>query len=70
MKASLLVATISTLLFASQALAQDFTLSSGDIAPNATIADEQVFNGFGCSGQNVSPSLSWSGGKVRVFIRR
>src|SRR5208282_885718 len=25
------------------------------------IADEQVFNSFGCSGQNVSPSLAWSG---------
>lgn len=41
--------------------AKGFTLSSDEIKANATIADEQVFNGFGCTGSNVSPSLSWSG---------
>ena len=38
-----------------------FTLTSPDIRPNRPIAMEQVFNGFGCSGQNVSPALRWSG---------
>jgi hypothetical protein len=38
-----------------------FTLTSPDIAPNGPIAMEQVFNGFGCQGQNISPALSWSG---------
>jgi hypothetical protein len=37
-----------------------FTLSSPDIAPGKTIAAAQVFNGFGCSGGNISPALSWS----------
>jgi Raf kinase inhibitor-like YbhB/YbcL family protein len=37
-----------------------FTLSSPDIAEGKTIAAAQVFNGFGCSGGNVSPALSWS----------
>jgi Raf kinase inhibitor-like YbhB/YbcL family protein len=37
-----------------------FELSSPDIRPNATIAMEQVFNGFGCQGQNISPALAWS----------
>jgi len=37
-----------------------FTLSSVDIRPNGTIAMEQVFNGFGCQGQNISPALAWS----------
>lgn len=46
---------------AGAAQAEPFLLKSGDIAPNATIADAQVFNGFGCSGQNVSPALKWSG---------
>ena len=41
--------------------AQQFKLSSPDIKPGGTIADEQVFNGFGCSGKNVSPALKWSG---------
>jgi Raf kinase inhibitor-like YbhB/YbcL family protein len=38
-----------------------FRLSSTDIRPGGTIAMEQVFNGFGCSGKNVSPVLAWSG---------
>lgn len=38
-----------------------FTLTSPDIQPNGPIAIEQVFNGFGCSGQNISPALAWSG---------
>lgn len=36
-----------------------FSLESAEIKPNARIADAQVFNGFGCSGGNVSPSLAW-----------
>lgn len=38
-----------------------FRLTSGSFAPGGTLADEQVFNGFGCSGGNVSPALAWSG---------
>ena len=49
------------LAVASVALAQPFTLTSSDIKPNAPIAEEHVFNSFGCSGKNVSPALSWSG---------
>ena len=41
--------------------AETFILSSADIKPYATIADEQVFAGFGCTGKNVSPALKWSG---------
>jgi Raf kinase inhibitor-like YbhB/YbcL family protein len=37
-----------------------FTLASTDISPGGTIANQQVFNGFGCNGGNVSPALSWS----------
>ena len=32
-----------------------------DIKPGARIPDEQVFNGFGCTGKNISPALNWSG---------
>lgn len=38
-----------------------FKLASDDIQPGGTIAAEQVFNGFGCTGGNVSPALKWSG---------
>jgi Raf kinase inhibitor-like YbhB/YbcL family protein len=43
----------------SHACAQTFELSSPDIAANQNIAMKHVFNGFGCTGNNVSPALSW-----------
>lgn len=36
---------------------QTFTLKSKDIGGQAT--DKQVYNGFGCSGENLSPELYW-----------
>ena len=42
----------------SEALAQNtFTLSSNDLGGQATKSQE--FNGFGCTGKNESPQLSW-----------
>ncbi|MFN0159677.1 MAG: YbhB/YbcL family Raf kinase inhibitor-like protein [Burkholderiales bacterium] len=38
-----------------------FTLTSPDFRSGGSIAMEQVFGGFGCTGQNISPALSWSG---------
>ena len=38
-----------------------FSLTSPDVAAGATMKMEQVFNGFGCTGQNVSPALAWTG---------
>jgi len=35
-------------------------LSSTDIANGKTLSNAQVYQGFGCSGGNVSPALSWS----------
>ena len=43
------------------ASAAQLTVTSPDIKPGARIADEQVANGFGCSGGNCSPALVWSG---------
>jgi Raf kinase inhibitor-like YbhB/YbcL family protein len=40
--------------------AADFRLSSPTIKHKATIGKEHVFNGFGCTGDNVSPELQWS----------
>ena len=37
-----------------------FTLTSPDIAHGRPIGAEHVYNGFGCTGKNVSPALSWS----------
>ncbi|HMR93027.1 MAG TPA: YbhB/YbcL family Raf kinase inhibitor-like protein [Chitinophagaceae bacterium] len=37
--------------------AQTFTLRSADLGGQAS--PQQVFNGFGCNGSNLSPQLSW-----------
>jgi Raf kinase inhibitor-like YbhB/YbcL family protein len=36
-------------------------LTSAEVKNGATIKNEQVFKGFGCTGDNISPSLSWTG---------
>ena len=43
------------------AQAAGFTLSSPTAKPNAKLPETHVFNGFGCSGKNLSPALKWSG---------
>jgi len=48
-------------LGAQAAFAQNMSLKSGEVSDGAAMKNEQVFNGFGCKGDNISPSLSWSG---------
>lgn len=55
------IAALLVSLAASTAMAGDFSLNSPQIKPGATLTDAQVFNGFGCSGGNVSPALAWQG---------
>ncbi|TAM48151.1 MAG: YbhB/YbcL family Raf kinase inhibitor-like protein, partial [Burkholderiaceae bacterium] len=43
------------------AQAAGFTLSSPDIKAGGTIPKSFEYNGFGCSGENKSPALKWSG---------
>lgn len=43
------------------AASMPFVLRSTDVAPNGTMTLTQVYDGFGCTGQNVSPALQWSG---------
>jgi Raf kinase inhibitor-like YbhB/YbcL family protein len=42
-----------------ETMSAPFTLTSPDIAPGQRIDEAQVFNGFGASGRNISPALSW-----------
>jgi Raf kinase inhibitor-like YbhB/YbcL family protein len=43
----------------STACAESFSLSSPLLEDGGKLAEKQVFNGFGCSGGNLSPELSW-----------
>jgi Raf kinase inhibitor-like YbhB/YbcL family protein len=43
------------------AQAQDFKLSSSDIQDGKQLGVDQIQNGSGCSGRDISPALSWSG---------
>jgi hypothetical protein len=52
-----LVVGISFLAAASFVYAEGFTLSSPDLA--GQLSNQQIFNGFGCSGENISPQLNW-----------
>ena len=38
-----------------------FGLRSDDVADGEMMSGNQVFDGFGMTGENISPSLSWSG---------
>jgi Raf kinase inhibitor-like YbhB/YbcL family protein len=37
------------------------SIKSAEVSEGARIKQEQVLKGFGCTGSNISPSLSWSG---------
>ncbi len=56
LKTAFLAITLACPLWAGAAA---FTVSSPDLG--AVLRDEQVFNGFGCSGKNLSPALQWQG---------
>jgi Raf kinase inhibitor-like YbhB/YbcL family protein len=43
------------------AMAAGMKVTSPDIKNGGTVPMAQVFNNFGCKGQDVSPALSWSG---------
>jgi Raf kinase inhibitor-like YbhB/YbcL family protein len=50
-----------TVTSGAQAAGSAFRLQSPTVAPNSTLSNDQVYSGFGCSGKNISPALSWSG---------
>ena len=57
--------TAALLLGATAAGAQKgggaFKVSSPDIKAGARVPAHNVFNGMGCTGENVSPALQWTG---------
>lgn len=68
MKRSLLAA--AALASLTPALAAEFTLTSTDMTAGKPLKAAQVFSGFGCTGGNISPQLSWSNPPVgtRSFV--
>jgi Raf kinase inhibitor-like YbhB/YbcL family protein len=61
MNRAFVYAAFLTLFGAVTARAADFSLSSPDVKDGAMLTTRQVFRGFGCSGENVSPALMWKG---------
>src|SRR5579884_791937 len=53
------LAVIFLVSVVSSGFAAEFHLTSPTIKDKGTIGNEQVFNGFGCKGGNVSPELHW-----------
>jgi len=49
--------TTAFLMLTGLLMAEGFTLKSGDVKGQLSI--NEVFNGFGCTGKNISPELSW-----------
>jgi len=52
--------SVLSLVISIPALASSLTLSSEDIAHGEFMSKAQEFNGFGCSGSDLSPQLKWS----------
>ena len=55
------VTRLTTATLATGAADGQFRLTSPDFSPGGTLNDQQAFDGMGCTGQNVSPALRWSG---------
>lgn len=53
--------TFSALLALSVPAVAKMTLFSEDMSHGSFLKTDQVFNGFGCTGDNKSPQLTWSG---------
>ncbi|MCW8335777.1 YbhB/YbcL family Raf kinase inhibitor-like protein [Vibrio sp. SCSIO 43135] len=59
MKKTILTLSLSSMMISGQVLA--FELTSQDIKEGYPMAKTFEFSGWGCSGENLSPQLSWKG---------
>ena len=53
--------SLASIFLVGTAYAENFSLTSKDIAHGDFMSKEYEFQGFGCNGDNLSPQLSWSG---------
>lgn len=62
MKSLVLVLGLSFFfLLGAGAGAEPFALGSPQLDPGGRMPQAQVYNGFGCTGKNISPALQWKG---------
>jgi Raf kinase inhibitor-like YbhB/YbcL family protein len=52
---------LGAIFLTSAALGASFKLKSPSINPKKPLPLKHVFNGFGCTGENISPALEWTG---------
>ena len=57
----LILVTVLLVLGSAQAAESGFRLTSPDLVPGQPMTLKQVYKGFGCSGENISPALLWQG---------
>ncbi|WP_028584052.1 YbhB/YbcL family Raf kinase inhibitor-like protein [Desulfogranum mediterraneum] len=55
------MSVVLSLIVGPWASAADFTLTSPQLTPGGKMQQEQLFKGFGCNGENISPELHWQG---------
>lgn len=55
-----LLILLFTGVFMNKNFADTFFVSSTSFKNNETLKNEQVYNGYGCSGDNISPDLKWT----------
>ena len=60
MRTLALLAVLGAGLLIGAGSARAFDVTSQTFKNKGTLADAQVFNSFGCKGQNISPQLTWS----------
>lgn len=58
-KSFFVIGLLASSFFTTNLHAASFELSSPNIKPDSMLSDTYVFNGFGCSGKNLSPALQW-----------
>jgi Raf kinase inhibitor-like YbhB/YbcL family protein len=52
---------VSCSLSSASAQGRGFTIRSNNIIEGSVISNKHVFDGFGCTGKNLSPHISWRG---------
>jgi hypothetical protein len=61
MSRSIVTASLALALAGSSLAAQGFVLTGTDVKNGQPLPQTHAFNAMGCTGQNLSPALSWTG---------